>query len=264
MIRELTFQDKKKVLDFCYKREMENLFVIGSFENYENTFEENKFIGYFIDHNLVGLAVLFKRFSSYIINSDTTKITEELLDYGIQRNFIVECIPVFKKYGGIMIQRLESIYNIKPKILHDEVVLILLKEDFRNFSEGDEEIATIKDVDEIAIFSTGKNPEEITEKDRKRIFPHQEFILRKNGKILSKANIHGVSKNFFQIGGVGTLEKFRKKGYAKKVVSKLCHYFFEKDLKCGLLFTRKENYPALELYKKIGFKPIDEFIIAEF
>jgi len=79
-----------------------------------------------------------------------------------------------------------------------------------------------------------------------------------------KTNIHGISKQYFQIGGVFTDEDYRQKGYAKQVISALCRYYFNKGIKTALLFTDKTNYPAQKLYKNIGFKPADHFIIAEY
>jgi len=264
MIKNLTLYHKKQVLDFCYKREKENLFVIGSFSNYKNTFEENKFLGFFENNNLVGIGVLFQRFGNYVINADSEELTKKLLDYAVKNNFQINHIAAFKKYTSIMVERLQNIHNKKFKIFRDETVFILDKKNFKNFSKGNEKIATAKNIDELVIFTTGKKCQEITEKDRKTIFPFQEFIIKKYGKIISKANTHGISKNYFQIGGVGTLEKYRNQGYAKQVVSKICDYYFAKGIKYGLLFTANNNLPALKLYKKIGFEPVDEFAIAEF
>ncbi len=265
MIKKLTSKHKKQVLDFAYKRERENLFIIGSFKNYKNTFKENDFYGYFEKNKLIGLGVNFRRYNNYIINARRKKIIDKLLDHAIKNGVDIKTIAAFKRYAQPMVDRLEKIYKIKPKKrLSYETVYTLKQKDFNNFSEGGEGVATAKDVDEIVIMHTGKKPDQITSLDRKRINHKSEFILRKYNKIVSKGNIHGISDNYFQIGGVGTYPKRRRKGYALRVISFLCKYHLNKGIKYGLLFTANDNLAAQKLYKKIGFKPVDEFIIADY
>lgn len=265
MIKKLTTKHKKQVLEFVYKRERENLFIIGSFKNYKNTFKENDFFGYFEDKKLIGLGVNFRRYDNYVINAKRKKIINELLDYAIKKGVKIETIAAFKRYAQPMVDRLQKIYKIKPKKrLSYETVYTLKQKDFKDFSEGGEETATKKDVDEIITFTYGKKKKDITSKDRSRIYPQTEFIIRDRNKIASKGNIHGVSNKYFQIGGVGTLKKHRRKGYAIRVISYLCKHYFNQGIKYGLLFTGNDNLAAQRLYKKIGFKPVDEFIIAEY
>ncbi len=186
------------------------------------------------------------------------------MDYAIKDKIKIECIANFKKYADVAMGRLKTIHKIKPKKISNETVYVLKKVDFNDFSEGDESIATKKDTDEIVWFNTGKKGKQISDEEREKIIYHQEFILRKDDRIASKANIHGISKKYFQIGGVGTRETHRRKGYAKKVVSSLCKHFFNKGIKYAILFTANDNLPAIKVYKSIGFKPIDEFVIAEY
>lgn len=261
MIRKLTSKDKNRVLDFAYLRERENLFVIGSFKNYQDPFKANDFWGYFKDGMMIGLAVFFRRFGNFVVNAQDKKAIYDLVDYALNRKIKIQNIAVFEKYAKVMMVRMKNKHKIIPKKISKETVFVLDKKNFKNFSAGDEEVATKKDVDEIVWFNTGKKA---TDKERGKIFPHQEFILRGDGKIVSKANIHGVSKNFFQIGGVGTREEHRGKGYAKKVVSSLCKYYFDRGIPYGLLFTANTNIPAQKVYKSIGFKAVDKFIIAEY
>jgi len=249
-------------LDFCYKREKENLFVIGSFKFYKNPFKENIYWGYFTGTKMTGLAVYFGRFGNFVINASEKKVIDELLDEGIKANIKITAVAAFEKYAKSMLVRLKKKYKIVPKKFSNEYVLVLNKKDFKDFSEGGEKQASSKDIDELARLNGGINF--VNDEERKRIFPKNEFIIRMDGKIVSKANLNGVSKNYFQIGGVVTQEKYRRKGYARRVVSNLCKYNFKKGIKFGLLFTGKDNIAAQNLYKNIGFKIIDKFILTEF
>jgi uncharacterized protein len=262
MIRKLNIKDKRKILDFCYKNEKENLFAIGSFKFYKNPFKENIYWGYFDGKKMIGLAVYFGRFGNFVINTSDKKAMNDLIDEGVNSKIKIRCISAFENYTKPMLLRLKNKYKIVPKKYSDEYVLVLNKKDFNDFSEGDEKQASSKDIDELAKLNGGINF--VNDEERKRVFPKNEFVLRKNGKIVSKANLHGVSKNYFQIGGVATRIKYRRKGFARRVVSSLCKYHFKKGIKFGLLFTGKDNIAAQNLYKSIGFKKTDKFIIAEF
>jgi len=263
-IKKLTKDYKEQVLAFAYKREIENLFLIGSFDLYNDTFESNQIWGYYENEELQGVATHFKRWNNFVINAETPKITKELTDYGIDNGVEIKCIAVFQKYSSIMMERLRDHHSKVPKKISHQTVYTLSEEDFNDFSDGTEEMGTENDIDELVWITTGKQGSSITEVDRKRIIPHQEFILKKDNKIVSKANIHGVSKNYFQVGGVGTRKEYRKKGYAKQAVSYLCKTHFEQGIKTGLLFTDNENIPAQKVYEGIGFKPVDKLMIIEY
>ncbi len=82
---------------------------------------------------------------------------------------------------------------------------------------------------------------------------------------VSKVNVNGESPDLFQIGGMFTLKEERKKGYAKICLNALLKDGFYNFNKKGIiLFVRKNNIPAIQTYKKIGFKIIKETSILYF
>jgi len=264
MIRKLTMQDKEEVLKFAYQKERENLFVLGSFDIYEDPFKENIFWGFFDEGKMTGLATFFSRFGNLVVNTVEIEVIDALVDEAVKSGVKPKVTACFANYAKRIIERLEK-HGIAAKKVGQEVVYTLAGADFVDFSGGDGEIASEKDVDEIARFNVDQEwDDEVTDEARQKIFPSREFIVRVDGKIVSKANIHGVSKNYFQIGGVGTLPSERRKGYAAKAVSFLCKTHFAKGVGTAILFTGVDNNAARKLYEKIGFRPAGEFIIAEF
>jgi len=270
LIKKLHSADKEIILNFCYKREKENLFVIGAFGRFVDPFEEVLFYGYFEKDRLMGLATYFRLYENFIINADNDLIIEKLVDFVFSENpqMKIDCIAVFKKYGDVMVRRLKEKYNLAPKKMNEEYVMILDQKNFNDFSKGSESIAHENDIEDIVLLGRMLNNKDIlapiTSKEKKRIKVEEEFILRINQKIISIANIHGVSKNYFQIGGVITRPNFRNKGYSKQVVSFLCQKFFDKGIKTGFLFTDKNNKPAQAVYRSLGFEIVDDFILAEY
>ena len=72
-------------------------------------------------------------------------------------------------------------------------------------------------------------------------------------------------KNFAadQIGGVYTAENVRNSGIAYRVMEELLRRIFaEKNTAC--LFVKKDNRPALTLYRKLGFRIAEGYQICYF
>ncbi|EKD63164.1 MAG: Acetyltransferase, GNAT family protein [uncultured bacterium] len=268
MIKILNSKDKKTIVDFCMKNERENLFVLGSFLLYKNGFKLNRYIGHFENNKLTGLAVYFPMYKSFVINASSVSTINKLVDFAINQDFHIETIPVFKKYAGPAIKRLKNKHGLIPKEISRQTVFMLEKKFFVNLLKGNEVVAKAYDLKELVMIDRILNNKDInmrmSKEDKDKIDPKTTFILKRYGKISTTAKLHGMSENYFQIGGVITLPAYRGKGYAKMVVSKLCEHYFEKGFKYGLLFTADKNIAARKVYKKLGFKPVDKFIIAEY
>lgn len=267
MIRRLNENDAKLVKDFAYRRERENLFVIGSFENYDNTLKDNFFWGYFDGEEMIGMATLFSRWNSLVVNAQKQNVIEALTDEAVSCELDIKHVPYFKQYADVIIERLKF-HGLKPKSVSEQTILELVEEDFVDFSRGDEEFLQQDDLDEYILMHREIDGEEIDapieDFERTRVRLDQTFVLKTDAEIASTANPHGVSKNYFQIGGVATREQYRGRGYAKQVVSKLCRHYFNEGVKNGLLFTDNNNAAAQKVYVSLGFKPNGEFVIAKY
>lgn len=77
-------------------------------------------------------------------------------------------------------------------------------------------------------------------------------------KALSKAQTNAKTLTTVQIGGVFTLEDYRKKGFAGTLVKKIACKFKDEG-KNVVLFVRKNNFTAVDSYKKVGFKYFGEY-----
>lgn len=268
MIRKLTPKDKETVLRFAYRRERENLFVAGSFNTYKKPFTSCYYLGYFDGDKLTGLCTVFKLWGSFVINAPQKKIIEALVDFVVKNKVRFTTIPSWQPCAGAMVKRLKQAHGILPKKISYQKVMVLGRSHFHDFSTGAAKMATARNIDGIVRFtrtnSGGNSNREISKKDRSKVRPNETFVLKRGGKIVSMANIHGYSNRYFQIGGVGTLKEYRGKGFAKQVVSRLCRYFFRKGLKFGLLFVDRTNTPAKKVYRAIGFKPVGDFLVAKY
>ncbi|MBC1434287.1 GNAT family N-acetyltransferase [Listeria rocourtiae] len=62
------------------------------------------------------------------------------------------------------------------------------------------------------------------------------------------------------IGGLAVVPKFRKKGISRQLLEQLFVRYQEQGVKESRLEVISENVPALKLYEKVGYKPINELI----
>ena len=89
------------------------------------------------------------------------------------------------------------------------------------------------------------------------------LALITNDEIAAKANTNAIGLDWIQLGGVYTHPLYRRNGYAWHLVAALCRRA-EKAQKKSALFVKDINVPAMELYKKCGFKEGPLYEIAYF
>jgi ribosomal protein S18 acetylase RimI-like enzyme len=99
--------------------------------------------------------------------------------------------------------------------------------------------------------------ENIRERMKKKLF----LGFKVNGKVVSLGNA------FFEevgsvIGVVATDEKHRNKGYATSIMSGLLEKIFQENER-ALIHVLVDNYPAIQTYKKVGFKPYRTYLLAK-
>lgn len=98
---------------------------------------------------------------------------------------------------------------------------------------------------------------------KKNLAQKKIFALEQNGKFISKLAINARGKNCVQLGGIFTVPELRKRGFAKKLLLSFCKKYCERGKKT-VLFVKKTNLAANELYKRCGFRKIDEYKIIYF
>ena len=83
-------------------------------------------------------------------------------------------------------------------------------------------------------------------------------------KAVSKVYVNAESPNAYQVGGVYTLKEYRKKGLSLFCMTDFIRRAFKDNKEKLILFVKKENNAAVHLYKKLGFKTINETSILYF
>ncbi|MCQ2585377.1 MAG: GNAT family N-acetyltransferase [Treponema sp.] len=89
------------------------------------------------------------------------------------------------------------------------------------------------------------------------------FVIESDGKFVSKVNTNAIGWDWVQIGGVYTDQLYRRNGYSYCLLSTLCRRINKQGRKC-VLFVKKKNTPAQNLYEKMNFKKSGEYQITYF
>jgi ribosomal protein S18 acetylase RimI-like enzyme len=86
------------------------------------------------------------------------------------------------------------------------------------------------------------------------------YLGKIKNTILTKASISAMAKNYYMLGGVYTVPKYRNHGIAKAMVNYMTTKF-EKENKTLVLYVKKDNAVALKLYQDTGFKTVCDWKI---
>ena len=86
------------------------------------------------------------------------------------------------------------------------------------------------------------------------------FGVRYNKRIIAKASINAKGQNCIQLGGVFTEVTLRNRGIATFMVKTLTQRF-KKEGKTIVLFVKKVNVTAQNVYRNCGFSPFSDYKI---
>jgi GNAT superfamily N-acetyltransferase len=117
---------------------------------------------------------------------------------------------------------------------------------------------------EEVVINRQRYSEQACRQNLKRALRQQLVLMaEQNGQVVAKAGTNARGFTTDQIGGVFTMEKVRNSGIAFRVMEELMRRIFaEKPAAC--LFVKKDNLPALSLYRKLGFRVDDGYQICYF
>ena len=87
------------------------------------------------------------------------------------------------------------------------------------------------------------------------------YLAERDGKLIARAGTNARGLFYDQIGGVFTDKKMRSVGIGSQLMTRLLAHIAE-ERKCGTLFVKKHNAPALRMYRGLGFGIQESFRIS--
>lgn len=82
-------------------------------------------------------------------------------------------------------------------------------------------------------------------------------------KLVAKAATNAIGTKYIQLGGIFTHPEFRQKGFSYSLIFAILKRIIKIN-KSAILFVKKSNIPAKNLYKSLRFKKIGDYIISYF
>lgn len=160
------------------------------------------------------------------------------------------------------IKNISKTYTYKLENLNEEYILDNNEKLIKLEEEQDDIKHLVKIVKEI--HTDIYNKEECSDEEAMKIaqiyLKKGIFLLTNNDETEIYTQVVQVRKqiNGSAIGAVITPKEYRGKGYGKKCIYAVCKRLLEEGNKFIVLHVATENYSAINVYEKIGFKKVSE------
>lgn len=272
MLRQLNEWDRSVLLGYLQRNEEETAFLIGNVDqfgiiNRGNILRCGDYFGYFEGDTLQGV-IAFYNMGNCFLHYES-----------------FEAVPYFSRL--MTIRRFSMLLGV-DRIVRPLFEIIRYRKRIRDFEECEYyvnyELKPFKlEGSEFINVSTDNSPDLLSFVrmaylrgfDAERTLEGTKLLLSQKGeeedfiilamdnKPMAQACIQAVTANTNQIGAVFTLEDERGKGYGKAVVSELCERIAGRG-KLPTLIVNKQNTPALNVYKALGFERREDYLITRF
>lgn len=251
MIKKITNNEQESVLKVLNKEPAYNLFAIGDIEIYgcENDivevwaqYENDEIVGVLLRYNTSFILyyadndIEVDGFVNIIKNHDVKPEVISGKDKTLER---VEKYFEYEKYNKMYFCKLDN--KIDKDTVDDTGVDIATIEDAQSICELQNSI------EEFSVVSTVDMVTKKLEDNFGRIY----CIKNDEGKIISMAQTTAENSTAAMIVGVCTDVNYRKRGYMRKVMLKLCYDLQQEDKLTCLFYDNKE---AGRIYHSIGFE----------
>ncbi len=249
MIKRCDINSKEELLNYLRQEKEMNLFFIGDIEIYGFDCDFQHIYVDKIDNEIKTVYLIFHKNLLVYSNSD-------YIDFSVFEK-IYEEYHVCQIMGKV---ELLNLINEKYSNKYNFVQSIFSKLDDKTHlvDTSDVEIiqAQVEDAPALSVLLDecfeGKAfyPENMIY-NRIKSKEARHYFIKVEDQIICHANSAVEVKDVCMIGGVATLAQYRNKGYATKVVSKLCNDLLSENITPCLFYNDEE---AGRIYTKLGFK----------
>ena len=258
MIRQLTAADTQITLDFANTSPAIHTFLIGDIENYGIENEDMTLWGQFEGDALVGVLLrYFKFFMVYYLSDDADIVpfVETLKNYDGEilsisgKNTVIE---KFMPYFACLKVEKTQFCELKSSVeaVEDEAVRFAGPDDVDQLFDllsGIEEFSPPLKETLTKTLETGSG----------RIY----MLTDETGKVISIAQTTAENSASAMIIGVCTKAEHRKKGYMRRVMTRLCVDLQSEGKALSLFYSNKD---AGKIYHSLGFETTGEWTMMKF
>lgn len=257
MIRCCTEKDRDAVLNFANERAGENLFIIGDIETFGIKSELVTTWVEEIEGQLEGIYLKYR--NNFVIYSKNQKFDPiELVS--LIKSCRIKNINCLKETADYLEPLLQEDYNLS------DCYYCVLKNNHKLDKDcGECEEAKKEDTQELAeklsMISEFAHSKESALQTVQNYFTEKgriNMIMRIDNEIAGSATTSVQSSSAAMIGTVFTVEKFRNRHVASKIVSALCQKVLERNKECVLFYN---NPKAGSIYHRLGFEVIGKWCL---
>lgn len=260
MIRKLNESDRNSLLKHLYIEGSLNIFIIGDVEAYGF---ETDFQTIYAEFDDIGnyLAVLLFYRENSIFYSQNREFNLDWLEVYSKHEFsylsgaetvISKLIPHFKEYVVKPMYFAEA--NSLEEAITDneyEVIKASTKEHCEKLFD------ILVQIDEFGY--KNKSKEDYVESKMLSMNTGSTLFIEEEGKILSTVATTAETTKSAMVVAVATLESARKRGLASILMRELMKEYFDEKKKYLCLFY--DNPKAGNIYKRLGFKDVDKWVM---
>lgn len=247
-IEKIDENNRQRVIDFLGLDVVRHVFA---FYDIQHDSEHTTMYTASKNGNLEGYILIYTAldFPSVILECEND-IGEELIEYAPENRFIMHAPP----------NLLSIIKGRFPNAKHYVENWMLVKRgETRLFKSELVRRLCTEDAPKLAIFLSSREdrPREPVKKYIDWISKMPLYGVFVNGGLVSYAGSFLQLPQIWMIGGVYTRPDHRNKGYGTLATSAVTEEALEHG-EAAALFVRLDNYPAIRVYEKIGYKKIGE------
>lgn len=253
MLKKLDASFEKEMLSLMSKEKELNLFIIGDIENYGFDAPFLEYWGQFEDDKLTG--ILMRYHEGFTIYAEDKVEVDEVLQ-------IVNAYDTENLCGGKRVMKQFS-EKMTYGLYRDTYFAKLDHSNKLVENDISEQVrcTEISELEELQVLLEQHIEEfDHTESIERKVDDYQKgsrrgYHLRvETGQLVASAETAAENSKSAMVIAVATDPKYRHKGYATAVVSKLCGDLLDEGKSLCLFY---DNPAAGEVYKRIGFEDID-------
>lgn len=252
---KLTEQHKDDFLNLMNENPTLNLFFIGDYYAFGFEDPDCQYYGIYRDSKLEVCILIFRDSmhltGNYLTNDEREAFYQSFREHNCKifntsKNFddVIDNFPYEIRRDDCLLSVYETAY--KPELSSPSASL-LEEKDYDEFIDIREQIFTQK-----------TNREDFAKQHKDKVT--LSYLMKEDAVITSIASVTALTDDAAMIIGVGTLEAYRQKGYAKKCVQTLCNDMMKENRKTVLFYT---NPVAGKMYHQLGFIDQEPYYMAK-
>jgi predicted GNAT family acetyltransferase len=261
-MKKLREEDRERAVSFLTAEPSYNVFTIGDIENFGF---RTDFQDVWADVDAQGNmhVLLLRYYTNHVVYAHDDQVSLENAVHLLSKKTGTWMLSGKKT----MVTRLSEMLGIPDASIEKQKLAELTRESFKpghgmqmnvewaNDDNFHEVLRLQKEIDEFSRFGDSSEALVCNQKSK----TGRTAMVRDNGVVVSSASSAAENSVSAMIIGVGTMKKYRNRGFASACICTLCRKLLDENKTVCLFYN---NPLAASIYKKVGFKDIGEWAIA--